>query len=313
MNDFLSPTDEKQYPITLIGEILVDEIKQRDSDDVTVHFGGSPANIALNLADMGIKDVQFVGTVGHDHRGKELLRTLSDNNISTQHINVHPGMTSTVRINQTDETPQPLFFRDADYQIEMSDPVRETISNSYILHFSYWPISKEPAKSAIVEAVKIAKKHDVLVGFDPNYHPLLNGENIRSNDELFELMHHIDIIKPSYDDARRIFGGNESPNTYLQMFIDLGIKVVIMTLGKDGLICRQGDTTVRLPSMATEVVDATGAGDAFLSGLYAAFLHNEDLTTALRMGLLCSAYNLKQVGGRSQLPNYQYLRQSLPE
>ena len=42
--------------------------------------------------------------------------------------------------------------------------------------------------------------------------------------------------------------------------------MVIMTLGKDGAIASNGIETIKFDTMATEVKDATGAGDAFAGG-----------------------------------------------
>ena len=311
MHPLIDNHTNRIYPITLIGEILVDEIYNNRTGEESVLFGGSPANIALNLIDLGLRDVQFAGAVGDDEFGDLLLKNISNNHLSTVHITTTQHNTTVVKIDQTESTPIPTFYRGSDYHITMTDNLRHTIAASSILHFSYWPLSQEPARSTIKEAISIAKDNNVLVGFDPNYHPLLDEENDFDRQEIIEIIQQVDVIKPSLDDAKRIFGGNESAESYLQRFADLGVKLVVMTLGKDGLLCQYQDQIIALPSMATEVVDVTGAGDAFLSGLYSALLHQENLETTLKMGLVCSAYNLKQVGGRSYLPTYEVLRQQI--
>jgi fructokinase len=57
-----------------------------------------------------------------------------------------------------------------------------------------------------------------------------------------------------------------------------------------------------MPSMADEVVDATGAGDAFWSGLYSGIINRYTIEESLKLGLACSAFNLKTVGAMSDLP-----------
>lgn len=311
MNIIHSNSTGKLYPITLVGEILIDEIHDLHSNGKSQYFGGSPANIALNFVDLGIQNVQFAGAVGKDEFGKKLRDNFIDNNLSTKFLDTYDGNTSIVRINKTQGSPIPSFERDADYNIVMNDDLRITIAKSTLLHFTCWPLTKQPARNTVLEAIQIAKEHNVIIGFDPNYHPKLDLDKSVITNELLNIMKHVDIIKPSYDDAKRIFGGENTPEAYLQMFADLGIKMIIMTLGKDGLLCRFQDDIISLPSKATEVVDATGAGDAFLSGLYSAIIDGEDLLTALQLGLLCSAYNLKHIGGRSHLPDYNTLRQKI--
>ncbi len=55
----------------------------------------------------------------------------------------------------------------------------------------------------------------------------------------------VDIIKPSEVDAERIFGC-DTPENQVKKFIDLGAKLVIMTLGKDGAIVTNGDETLNI-------------------------------------------------------------------
>ena len=74
------------------------------------------------------------------------------------------------------------------------------------------------------------------------------------------------MTKPSAD-ARRIFGPDYEPEHYIEMFHDLGAKTVVFTMGEEGnLISENGSITAHVPTRPVEVVDVTGAGDAFLAG-----------------------------------------------
>jgi fructokinase len=213
--------------------------------------------------------------------------------------------TSRVHINQTVDTPIPRFERHADKQLVLSQDLREAIRQAGILHLSFWPFTEEPAREVALEAMRIARDHGVLVGFDPNYHPDLSpGYDLP---DLFDIMRSVDILKPSLDDSRRMFGEELTPEAYLARYRDMGIDLVVMTLGKDGVLVQYQTEVLRLPSLATDIIDATGAGDAFWSGLYAALLHGESLQDTIQAGLLCSAYNLRSVGSITNLPPYAEL------
>ena len=74
------------------------------------------------------------------------------------------------------------------------------------------------------------------------------------------------MTKPSAD-ARRIFGPDYEPEQYIEMFHDLGAETVVFTMGEEGnLISENGRITAHVPARPVEVVDVTGAGDAFLAG-----------------------------------------------
>jgi sugar/nucleoside kinase (ribokinase family) len=81
------------------------------------------------------------------------------------------------------------------------------------------------------------------------------------------------VTKPSADDARRVFGPDYEPEQYIRMFHDLGAQTVVFTMGEGGnLISESGKTLVHVPARPVEVVDATGAGDAFWAGFLIATL-----------------------------------------
>lgn len=283
----------------LIGEVLVDRIK--DQTTTKQYFGGSPGNIAVNLSKLGVHPI-LVSSIGQDNDGDYLEKFLVEEGIDLSFVKRSSGPTSRVLINQTAGSPEPIFVRGSDSQIYFSQELEKEIKTCKIMHFSYWPLSQNPAKETILKLIQVAKSSDVVIGFDPNYHIDLLGENSITLDELIKMMSFVDIMKPSLDDAKRLFGVGYSVREYLQLFLNAGVKLVVMTLGKDGLIAAYKDQVIEMPSMADDVVDATGAGDAFWSGLYSGIINQYTIENALKLGLACSAFNLKTVGAMSDLP-----------
>ena len=117
----------------------------------------------------------------------------------------------------------------------------------------------------------------------------------------------LDIIKPSEVDAERIFGP-DTPENHVDKFIQCGAKLVIMTLGKDGAIVSNGTETIKFKTLATEVVDTTGAGDAFWGGFYTAITSNYTLKESLNIGFATSAFKLKHLGAIAELPSIEKLK-----
>jgi fructokinase len=297
----------RPYAMTLIGEILIDEITNDGDNQTTVVVGGSPANIACNITDLGWNNINFFGSVGDDYYGRTLIQNFERKGLDTTYINITDEQTSIVRINKTEGSPLPSFYRGADSLISYSNAMEEAIINSSILHFTYWPLSTDPSKSTILKAIEVAKRAGTLIGFDPNYHVDLQGEDGLTPMQLINILPYIDIIKPSLDDSKRIFGEGYSIQEYFKKYTDLGIKLVVMTLGADGVIAHYDGQFYQQKSLATELVDATGAGDAFLSGLYSGILHGETIENILQIGSACSAENLKHLGAISYLPHLEEL------
>lgn len=294
-----------------IGELLVDMI----SDDYDTNFncnkysrffGGSPANITMNIKRLGGNPV-ITSCVGNDGLGDFLVNNLKKNNINTELINRVNNSTSMVLVTKSKETPLPIFYRSADYNLEYTSEIDSTLKNSKIVHFSCWPISQSKSRKMIEKVIEEARRNDVLIGFDPNYHEMIWERGHDGIEYIKSLICKVDIIKPSEVDAERIFGA-DTPENHVNKFIQYGAKLVIMTLGKDGAIVSNGNETIKFKTLATEVVDTTGAGDAFWGGFYTAMTSNYTLKEALNIGFATSAFKLKHLGAIAELPSIEELK-----
>lgn len=302
---------DKENDILLIGELLVDMISNEYDDNQSCSnyqrfFGGSPANIAMNVKSLGGKTI-IASAVGQDGFGNFLINHLENNNIDTKLINRVNKSTSMVVVTKSKSTPKPIFYRLADYNIEFNDEIEQAIKSSKVLHFSCWPISQAKSRSTIEQAIDVAKKNNTIISFDPNYHELLWEEGHDAMHYIKTLISTVDIIKPSEVDAERIFGYDTAENQ-INKFLNLGAKLVIMTLGKDGAIVSNGKETFKFETLATEVIDTTGAGDAFWGGFYAGISKEYKLIDALNIGFATSAFKLKSVGAIANLPSIDELQ-----
>lgn len=302
--------NSKSNDVVLIGEVLIDKIYNKRNKTFKSLMGGSTSNISVNLKHLGQKP-KFIGAVGNDDFGKDIIEKLKRNGIDTNFINISEVPTSIVEIDKSEGSPTPKFYRSSDNQIFFTKELEALIIDSKILHFSYWPLSVEPSKSTILKSIEIAKKNNVLIGFDPNYHIDLDPLNGLSIGEILKIIGKVDIIKPSLDDSIRIFGEGLSPKEYIQKYVDLGCSLVIMTLGEKGLIASCKGEVIEMKSLAKTVIDSTGAGDAFWGGFYTGIITNESINDSLRLGLLCSAYNLKKVGAFNDFPSLKEMKKEL--
>jgi fructokinase len=296
---------DKPNDVLTVGELLIDMISEAYDDAVncatfTRFFGGSAANLALNTKKLGLRSL-VASSVGRDGFGAYLLQQLEREGIPTDQIQLADESTSMVVITKSRTTPQPIFYRGADYRLNFTADLASAVRQSRIVHFSCWPISREPARSTVERAIELAKAEGALVGFDPNYHPSIWSKGEDGAAYVKSIIGRVDVIKPSKDDADRLFG-NDTPDNHLSRFLALGAKLVILTLGAEGILVSNGDETLRLDSVPTEVVDATGAGDAFWAGFYAGLVKGLVLKESVKLGMEVSAYKLKHLGPVSRFP-----------
>ncbi|MGW8957610.1 carbohydrate kinase family protein [Paenibacillus sp. NPDC055715] len=301
----------KRNDILTVGEILIDMISTDYDDHFKCNtyqkfFGGSPSNIAVNVSRLGIHSL-VASALGKDGMGVFLTNQLQLAGIDTKCVQQVDYSTSMVVVSKSKSTPTPIFYRGADYYLAYTPELEEAVDNSKIVHFSCWPISMKPVRHTIEKVIERAREKNALVCFDPNYHPMIWHKGEDGVEYVKSMFKKVDIVKPSEDDAERLFGKDTHENQ-VEKFLKFGAKLVIMTLGKDGAIVSNGKETIKLNTLATDVIDTTGAGDAFWSGFYAAVVKGYTLREAFTLGFAVSAYKLKYTGAIVALPKLEVIK-----
>ncbi|KPU27258.1 fructokinase [Caloranaerobacter sp. TR13] len=308
LNEKVNLREDKTIDVTAVGEILIDMISTEYSDDLNCKsfekfFGGSPGNLAINVKNLGAKS-SLISKVGNDDFGRFLVDKLNENGVDTSGIEFDDDSnTSMVIVNKSKTTPKFIAYRDAEKKITYNETIDKLIKDTKIIHFSSWPISYSTSRNTIEKIIEVAKDEGALICFDPNYRKILWEKGHDGASYVKAIIEKVDIIKPSYDDAFHLFGEG-TVEVYIDKFLELGPKLVIMTLGKYGLIVANKKECMKFSSLATEVVDTTGAGDAFWSGFYLGILNNKTIKESVELGLATSAYKLKHMGAVIELPHF---------
>jgi len=294
---------QADFDLLAIGEILVDLISTEPAEslqDAPVFRrmqGGSPANLCANLARLGGRSA-LVARVGSDAFGRFLVSEMAASGVQTGFMRedpVHP--TSLVFVARTSGTPDFQPYRGADCQIELSDIPFGIFDQVRLFHGTTWPLSRQPSRDSLLQALAHARSLGKSVSFDPNYSPKVWPDQVEARRVLAQAYQHVTMTKASLDDAARIFGEGGQPEDYVRRFHDLGPQIVVFTLGRQGsLVSEDGTILERLPARPLQVVDATGAGDAFWSGFLRAFLDRQPLQRCLRFAREVAEIKLQTLG-----------------
>ena len=266
-----------------IGETLVDFISVEEADwlrnacTFRRYQGGSPANIAVYVAKLGGK-AAVISKTGIGAFGSFLKAELRRAGVVTDYLVMdHRVHTSIVFITRTPRTADSEAFRSGDYRLEPKEVVEEAIRRAKVVHASTFALSREPCRSAIEKAFKLANEHDKIISLDPNYNPPIWPDYQEAKQVIHRLFGYVSITKPSLDDATRLFGPGKTPEEYIELFHEMGPKVVVFTMGADGVLLSEEGKLTHIPSRPVKVVDATGAGDAFWAGFLVALLDGNSL------------------------------------
>lgn len=270
-----------------IGEILVDFISTEETDNLVNAFtfrkyqGGSPANIAVNIAKLGGQSA-LIAKTGIGSAGKYLKSELLRAGVSTEYLVMdHKVNTTVVFISRSLKTADSQAFRSADFNLAPHEVLEAAISRAKVVHASAWALSLEPCRSAVFKAFELASSQKKIVSLDPNYNPSIWPDFRDAIAVIQRAMGYATIVKSSLDDATRIFGRDKTPEKYIEKIHSLGPRRVIFTMGSAGIMLSHAGKISHIPARKIEAVDATGAGDAFWAGFIVAFLDGNTLRQSI--------------------------------
>lgn len=269
-------------PVVCIGELLIDFIcTDIDTDLKTGHHfikksGGAPANVAAAIAKLGGESC-FAGKVGNDSFGHYLEEELKRYAVDTGMLLKDDEKKTTLAfVSLTADGERDFsFVRGADGNLKFEELDRERLESSRIIHFgSATGFLGDELEKTYLELMAYAASHQHLISFDPNYRDALwENREVEFVRKINASLEHVDILKVSEEELHLL---TEEPHmeTAMDKLHGLGAKIVMVTLGKDGVYLSNGKKHKLIGSPTIKSVDSTGAGDAFVGGVL--YLLNEE-------------------------------------
>ncbi|HEX8228590.1 MAG TPA: PfkB family carbohydrate kinase [Chloroflexia bacterium] len=271
-----------------LGDLLLDLLVRYDpasgevdvgAGAVQLHPGGSAANFAVQAARLRA-DVRFISRVGRDMLGEMLVRSLESE-----------GVTPAVRVMDDEATGRVLVMVDqsgdrrmwsypgASASISPGDLEPGWFRGLDAFHLTGYSFLREGPREAAHEALRMARDlGSPLCTLDPNpSHLIADYGPARFRDLLGELR--FDIIFPNMEEGS-LLSGEEEPEAIVASLLEIS-PLVVLKLGAEG--CLVGTAEERVLSQGVEVhdvVDVTGAGDAFAAAFVVEYLARKDIRTA---------------------------------
>ncbi len=293
----------KDIDIICVGEAIVDFLGHEhdhtllETSDYKRYLGGSPTNVAMNCARLGLK-VHLAVSVGDDDFGTFMTEGLEENNINIDTVQRVKGVpTSVIFISRTDKTPHFLPYRTADCHVTEDQIPDEVLKRTKIYHTTCFALSRDIARTTILNKAKIAFENGSKISIDLNYSPVVWPDREEALEVIKKYCKLNPFVKISVDDMRRLFGDIEVSDMFT-FFHKEGVDIVCLTQGSEGVILsKRGQQIINLPAVKIEkILDATGAGDAFWAGFLYSYLKEYSLEESLDMALKLAALKLQNAG-----------------
>lgn len=287
-----------------LSEYPVPKVKtQVNTRSIKFMPGGGAANTGSALAQIGISTAIF-SKVGNDLNGAFLRHALSNNGADVSNIRVSLRKTTPFTFVGLHPDGDRSFIHTPGCNLTFStrDLDREALyACKFLLYQDMWVLPKLDGVAPKILAG--AQKRGVVTLLDECY-------GLGPRREIFEAaLPYCDVVLPSYDDMLVIFP-KCSPELVAKKLRDCGAKRVVLKLGKNGCLVVNDAGAVPVPSLATKIVDTTGAGDCFNAGFIAGLAHGLDDIGAAKIGAAAAAACIRQVGGAVGIPKYKALVKS---
>ena len=279
--------------LVTLGEVLIDFTQAGFSANGQALFernaGGAPANVAVQAARLGMS-AQFVGKVGADMHGDFLKRALQERGVDVASVAQDPDAFTTLAFVEVDPLTAERSFSFArkpgsDTRLSPAEVPEWVIRDCHVLHVGSLSLTDEPARTATLHAVSVARQAGVLVSYDPNYRASLWPREHEAVEQMSALLSRADLVKINEDEAL-LLCGTGNPETASQYILDQGAVLAAVTLGSQGAFVATRVESVLVPSCPCQPRDATGAGDSFWGALLFQLVHEQGIRKASELAVL---------------------------
>jgi len=309
---------QRETEVVTLGECLASFVAAdagplAEARGFTRHIAGAEANVAVGLARLG-HAVAYIGRVGGDGFGTAILRALRGEGVDVRHLTIDDSARTGVmfRERRVLGAMDVVYHRagSAGSRLTPEDVVRAVDDGVFEgirwLHLTgITPALSDTARAATTRALEEGRRIGATVSLDVNLRRRLWSDE-QAAPLLRDLASRVDVVFGSTDELALVAGADldSEPEQLVAAVAATGPRTVVVKLGRDGALGRDGETSTAQPGIAvTDVVDPVGAGDAFCAGFIAGRLDGVDLTTALRMGNACGALAVAASGDQSGLPD----------
>lgn len=259
----------------VVGEALVDLVGERGGRTLTAHPGGSPANVALGLARLGVP-VMLKTRLGRDVFGEMIVAHLEASGVR---VDGGPdGGTSTSLAIATLAAGIASYDFRIDWDVGELEPLP---IETRCLHTGSLATALAPGNASVINLLEREHQRSrVTVSYDPNVRPALLRDAAQARPDIERLVALSDVVKVSDEDLRWLYPDQRDEDV-AQRWLGMGPALVVVTRGGAGTYAVSARLELYRPAVPIDLVDTVGAGDSFTSGLLDALLR-ADLIGATR-------------------------------
>ncbi|MEE3121410.1 MAG: adenosine kinase [SAR324 cluster bacterium] len=256
--------------------------------------GGSGANSMIGVAQLGGR-AAFTGKIGEDEHAQIYRENLEDQGVRAA-FGTGPGVTGSSLILVTDDGARTMNTHlGISQELHPDDVDEEILKTSRYLYLTGYLWDTETQKASVRHALSLSEKYPVKVALSLSDPFCVN----RHHEDFRKLLRsQVDMVFCNQEEAFALMGTQVSNEAFCA--ITELVETVVFTMGGHGaLIFHQGET-VYLDPLKIEVIDTTGAGDAFAAGFLYGISQGKTPLQSGRIATVMAGTVIEQMGPRIQ-------------
>jgi sugar/nucleoside kinase (ribokinase family) len=270
-----------------------------NADRLEIHAGGVTGNNLTQVARLGAR-AGWLGLIGDDESGRLITKAFADDDMDLSGIETISGEKSTFTWIPVDAQGERCIYMFPNINGKLSPAqVRARFATHVKAAKHFHTEASQLPLPPIKEGMEVAREADVRVIFDLDVAPsYFVHAKLGTADDLIASLQLVDVLKPCKAAAREITGETDYERIASKL-LALGPKIVAVTMGAEGSLIASRGKMAHVPAFRVDVVDSTGAGDAFMGGLSYGLLKNWDHRQVGLFANACAAICCTKVGARA--------------
>jgi sugar/nucleoside kinase (ribokinase family) len=270
-------------------------------DELEIHTGGCANNTAIVLARLGIS-AGAMGKVGTDAFGNLILQGLTDNDVNTVGMQQDADASTSFSFVAIASDGERTFYHyiGANGELCEADINWELIKDIKILHIAGALVMPSFDGTPMANVLQKAKTLGIITSLDTAYDA--TGKWMET---LEPCLPHVDIFMPSIVEAQHLTGLSEHREIIQFLRDNYGISTIVIKMGENGSYASAPEAEHFAPAYPVDVVDATGAGDAYVAGFLAGTIMNWDLKATAELASATGAACVTAIGTTAGIQNLE--------
>jgi pseudouridine kinase len=261
-----------------------------NTGEIRNSVGGVARNIAENLARLEVQTV-LLSAVGKDDAGKRVVRQTRDGGVKCNHVRPIDDARTSSSVSVVKSDGEPL--------VTISDfEVMQSVDSNYL--WKHEPLF-EQADMIVIDATLSAEVLATVFEIAERYHTRICADPTTPSlaARLCDYLPSLYMVAPNAAETTALCGlpdpaqTRETAINAARHLVSMGVQIAVVTLGEQGVAYADGSGGGFIRAVRTQVVDPTGAGDAFSAAVIFGLLNEVSVDEAMRLGMTAASLTLQ--------------------